>query len=104
FFFPWLKAVLLLICVAGLYFVWRPDQLTEIAHLMGVGRGADLIIYSVAIVVLMSAISNNIQGRAQDEKITALVREIAIYNASSGANEKRKSAPMDKAAPSGKGE
>ena len=81
FFFSGLKFVLLAICAAGLYFVWAPQQLTEIAHAIGVGRGADLIIYGVAIVVIMVAISSNIQGRAQEEKITALVRAIAIQNA-----------------------
>ena len=31
--------------VVGLYFVWLPDHANELAHLVGVGRGADLVLY-----------------------------------------------------------
>jgi small membrane protein len=35
----------LAIGAAGLFFVWMPEQANDLAYLLGVGRGADLILY-----------------------------------------------------------
>ena len=33
------------VALVGIWFAWRPDDLTSIAHWMGVGRGTDLGLY-----------------------------------------------------------
>jgi hypothetical protein len=34
-----------LVATAGLYFVWVPEHSTQLAELVGIGRGVDLILY-----------------------------------------------------------
>ena len=36
-----LKVSVMLFAAAGIYFVWNPDQMTRLAQLVGVGRGAE---------------------------------------------------------------
>src|SRR5262249_43766231 len=33
------------VTTAGLYFVWMPEHSTQLAELVGIGRGVDLILY-----------------------------------------------------------
>lgn len=58
--------------------VWQPNLSTEIANRLGVGRGADLIMYvSVAVLFyLFFRISVRLEGL--ERNITKIVREIAL--------------------------
>ena len=49
--FAWLAAL------GGLYFVWVPSHATQLAALVGIGRGVDLIIYTwvgISLLVLLN--------------------------------------------------
>jgi small membrane protein len=39
------KVVIVLILLSGIFFAFFPEKSNTLAHLMGIGRGADLIIY-----------------------------------------------------------
>ena len=64
--------------VAGIYFVLFPEQTTEIAWMLGVGRGADLVLYCWIVISL--AISMNLRFRLLDvqQQVTELARELAL--------------------------
>lgn len=68
-------------CLIGLVFVFAPDLSTQIANLLGVGRGADLVIYLLAIVTLAGIFNLHLRMRASHEIITALARSVAISSA-----------------------
>jgi hypothetical protein len=68
------------ICAAlfGIYLVWMPDQATLIAHLIGVGRGTDLVLYVWVMISSAVLLILYLKSRAQFEVITALARAIAL--------------------------
>jgi hypothetical protein len=73
--FAWLAAL------GGLYFVWVPSHATQLAALVGIGRGVDLIIYTWVGISLLLLLNLHLKLRSQMELITVLARELAIANA-----------------------
>jgi small membrane protein len=72
----------MLAAFAGLYFVWVPSHATTLAHMLGVGRGVDLIIYTWVVISLLVLLNLHLKLRAQMELITILARSLAIAGAS----------------------
>jgi small membrane protein len=72
----------------GLYFVWVPHHATELAHVVGIGRGVDLILYTWVVISLILLLNLHLKLRAQMETITLLARSIAIANASRRASDR----------------
>jgi small membrane protein len=69
--------------LAALYFVWVPAHATELAALVGIGRGVDLILYIWVVISLIVLLNLHLKLRSQLEQITILARELAIANARS---------------------
>lgn len=55
-----------------------PDLLTDVAHALGIGRGADLVLYLTAIGLLYVSISVYLKFGDMDRRITLLARQIAL--------------------------
>jgi small membrane protein len=94
--------------LAGLYFVWMPLHSTHVAEFIGIGRGADLIMYLWVCISLIVLLNLHLKLRSQHEVITALARAIALANAYSATEGARlrsnehataKRTPADKALP-----
>jgi hypothetical protein len=64
--------------VTGMYFVLLPDQANRLAHHVGVGRGADLILYVWLVISLIVSVHLHIKLLKQQRAITTLARELAI--------------------------
>ncbi len=62
----------------GVLFVLNPDWTHTLAHAVGVGRGADLVFYLLAVAGAYAIVILSSQVRSLEHKITALVRELAI--------------------------
>ena len=75
--------------LAGLYLVWFPSHSTRVAELIGIGRGADLILYMWVCISLIILLNLHLKLRTQHELITALARTIALANAGSQSEEPR---------------
>jgi hypothetical protein len=69
--------------LVGLYFVWVPSHTTRVAEFIGIGRGADLIMYLWICISLIVLLNLHLKLRSQHEVITALARAIALANADS---------------------
>ena len=78
---PILKLALLGASLAGLYFVWNPEHLTWRAHMVGVGRGADLVAYGSSLLFFLTVVAIAARRRDADQQLTRLVREIAVLHA-----------------------
>jgi small membrane protein len=65
----------------NLYGVLRPDDLTWFANRVGVGRGADLLLYALAVSAIFLAVNTGLRFRAVDRQITELVRALALREA-----------------------
>lgn len=72
---------LFLIAACGITFVWLPGTADAFAHALGVGRGADLVLYVYCVVSFLAILNLSLKLRIQHEVLTELARRIAIVNA-----------------------
>jgi small membrane protein len=68
----------LAIGAAGLFFVWMPEQANDLAYLLGVGRGADLIFYCWILTSLLMALNLHVLIRENQQMTTELARQLAL--------------------------
>ena len=55
-----------------------PDLLVRAAHFLGIGRGADLVLYLSVIFSFSAFFITYLRFRRVDEQLTTIVRQIAI--------------------------
>ncbi|GII22472.1 DUF2304 domain-containing protein [Planosporangium mesophilum] len=70
-------AFLLLNAVAVVY----PEATTWVAHLFGVGRGADLLLYALIVTFVFAVINFYLRLRESEQRVTELARAVAIRDA-----------------------
>lgn len=75
------KIIWLSFWLAALFIVLWPNFLTWLANLIGIGRGADLLIYSALILMFFSIYKLFVFQLHLNEKITIIIRELAINGA-----------------------
>jgi hypothetical protein len=78
---PTVAVLTVLAATAGLYFVWLPEHSTQLAELVGIGRGVDLILYVWVCISLIVLLNLHLKLRTQMELITILARKIAVADA-----------------------
>jgi small membrane protein len=61
--------------------ILSPDTLNVLAHLVGVGRGADLVLYLLTVSFIFASLNTYMSFKDRDQKIVSLSRKIAIYQA-----------------------
>lgn len=64
--------------VVGAYFVVAPQEATAVAHVLGVGRGTDLILYTWIIVTFAVILVLYLKVVAMNRTITQLARGLAL--------------------------
>lgn len=62
-------------------FIVHPDATNRIAHLAGVGRGADLVLYTFFPASISMFLHLYRRSRQTEERMTQLVRHLAILEA-----------------------
>jgi small membrane protein len=72
---------LVLFAVANVYAVMRPDDLSAIAKLVGVGRGTDLVLYALVVAFMAGMFSFYQRFRVVDRRYTELARTVALREA-----------------------
>lgn len=74
---------LLIICFAifAVLTVIFPTVLTEVAHFVGVGRGADLLLYATVVVLLGFLALQEARAKNEEKRTTHLARRLAIDEA-----------------------
>lgn len=76
------KKILLVVFVIGaIIVVIFPGITTSVANFFGIGRGADLLLYGVTIVVIFMLLNNYIKDREEQRRIVGLSRKVAILEA-----------------------
>ena len=63
--------------------VLRPDDTTWLAHKVGVGRGADLLLYLLVVAFAFFSVNTFLRFRNLERRFTYLARSIALSNAQS---------------------
>lgn len=78
------SAFTLLCAFAAVYFVWAPDAANTVAQRLGVGRGADLVLYCWVLISFAVLLNLHFKMRKRDEQVTTLARKLAILDAEVG--------------------
>ena len=81
------KLGVLLFFVFAITTVLYPSLTDDMAHWVGVGRGADLLLYALSIAFVAFAINQYMRSKEEEQRIVELARKIAILE----ANQKNKS-------------
>ena len=76
-----LAILLFVMWTGGAVLAIRPATATDIARLLGIGRGADLVLYCSVLLMLVGFFMVYIRIRRLRANLTELVREIAILRA-----------------------
>jgi hypothetical protein len=69
----------------GAYAIVWPHATAVAAHALGIGRGADLLLYSSVLVMFVAFFYVYTRFRRLDRELTLLVRRLAIEGASNSA-------------------
>lgn len=75
------RLTMLGILLGGIVAVMFPDITNTIARMLGVGRGADLLLYGFLIVFVAYTLSTSAHLRRIDRQISELTRELAVSRA-----------------------
>jgi hypothetical protein len=65
----------------NIYAVLRPNDVNWVANRLGVGRGADLLLYALAVCTIFLVLNTYMRFRAIDRQFTELVRSLALREA-----------------------
>lgn len=71
-------AGLLVVTVLAVVF---PGTVNSVAHLLGVGRGTDLLLYGLIVVSIGNSLITQRRHRTAERQITQLARKIALMDA-----------------------
>lgn len=77
----WKRIAFLGFCFVNAYAVLRPGDTTRAAHLLGVGRGTDLVLYLLVVGVTALALNTYLRFRAMERRLTELARDAALRTA-----------------------
>lgn len=77
----WKKIALVLLAVAMVVAVLFPERTNDFAHLLGVGRGADLLLYLLVVAFIFYALNNYLHQQARRDEMYRLARKIAVLEA-----------------------
>jgi len=75
---PIVRIGLFLVVLTGYLFIWFPEMTNIFADMVGIGRGADLIIYLWILLSLFLILKLHIKLRQQSEALTTLARHLAL--------------------------
>lgn len=75
------RALTLGVIAAGVFAVLMPDTVTEVANLLGVGRGADLVLYLLCVTFLFVSIGLYLRLSEMHDRYVELARKMALHEA-----------------------
>jgi hypothetical protein len=67
--------------LVGAFFIVFPHRATELAHLVGIGRGVDFLLYPIVIWLVRESLLSRRRRLEDAERITQLTRALAIATA-----------------------
>lgn len=77
----WKKIALVLLAAGMVVAVLFPEITNQLAHLVGVGRGADLLLYTITAAFILYALNSYLYQQDQRNTVHMLARKIALMEA-----------------------
>jgi hypothetical protein len=84
------RALIVAVIAVGAFFVWAPEQTTVISRAVGVGRGADLVLYVWVVISLALMLVLYLKVVQMGRKVTQLTRAIALSKARIPASDRER--------------
>ena len=75
------KLTLIAFVIAAIIVILFPELLTWIANLIGVGRGTDLLLYGLTLVIIFQMFNSYNKDKQEERRFVKLVRRVAINEA-----------------------
>jgi hypothetical protein len=75
------RLIALAICATAVFAIFFPEFTTIVANFLGVGRGADLLIYVLAMGGVFALLILSTRLSDTQRTVTELIRQLAIINA-----------------------
>lgn len=72
------KLFLVVVMIGAVVAVLYPGVTSNIAKIVGVGRGADLVFYVTTIVVLFTLLNDYVKDKEEDRRTVKLARRVAL--------------------------
>jgi small membrane protein len=77
----WQRISLILFMALGIFVVIFPDSSNTLAHKVGVGRGADLLLYLLTVAFLLSILNAYLKSKEEERRVVKLARKVALIEA-----------------------
>lgn len=77
----WKKIIGILFTIVAIVIVLFPETANDVAHLVGVSRGADLLLYLLTLTFIFSSIDLYLKFQTDQKRLVELVRKVAILEA-----------------------
>lgn len=81
------------VIAAGVVAVLVPSLVTDVAHLVGVGRGTDLVLYLLCVTFLFVTIALYLRLGALQDRLVELARQHALLEAEVRSRHDRENTP-----------
>ena len=75
---PGVRVTILAVLAIGVYFVWRPEHANAAAQALGVGRGADLLVYLWVVITCSVILLLYLKIVEMNRMLTQLTRRVAL--------------------------
>lgn len=86
----WKKIALILLAMGMIVVVLFPEITNQLAHIVGVGRGADLLLYATVAAFILYVLNDYLHQQDQRNTLHKLARKIALMEASQSNNSSKK--------------
>lgn len=77
----WVKLFIIVFIITTIVVIIFPSISNEVADLLGVGRGADLLLYMLTLSFIALVLSSYMKSKEDQRRIVILARKVAILEA-----------------------
>lgn len=67
--------------LVGAFFIAFPERANDLAHVVGIGRGVDFLLYPIVIWLVRESLLTRRRRLQDEEKLTELTRVVAVLEA-----------------------
>lgn len=78
------RILYIVLAIAGISLVLDPDLSSTVAHMLGIGRGTDLLFYFFVLAAMFFAVTVSARIRALQRQVSQLISAIAQANPENG--------------------
>lgn len=77
----WKRIALIALIAVGMIAVLSPESTNQVAHFLGIGRGADLLLYLTVVAFVFVSLNVYLKFRDLEHDLAQIARSVAILDA-----------------------